>query len=240
MIKVKNLTKMYDNSKVVDNINLQIKRGEIVGLLGSNGAGKSTAFYMILGLISADKGRIYLDDKEISNLAVYERADLGIGYLPQETSIFKNLSVYDNLKSILELKGVEDEKAENKINKLLAEFEIENLKNSKGKNLSGGEKRRVEIARTLTTDPDFIFLDEPFAGIDPIAVNDIKNIISQLKEKNIGVLITDHNVNETLSITDYSYILNKGKIIFSGLACEVANNDKVKEFYLGNEFKYNF
>lgn len=239
MLKIEGLNKIYNRKRVVNNIDIQIRRGEIVGLLGSNGAGKTTTFYSALGLISADDGSIYLDNKEISNLPVYKRANLGIGYLPQETSIFRNLSVYDNLKSILELQNIDDDKAKFKIKNLLTEFEIEHLKNRKGKYLSGGEKRRVEIARTLTTNPDFIFLDEPFAGIDPIAVNDIKDIIKKLKRKNIGILITDHNVNDTLSITDYSYIMHKGKMLFSGSAVEVANNEKVKKYYLGKNFKLN-
>ncbi|MFW5794523.1 MAG: LPS export ABC transporter ATP-binding protein [Bacillota bacterium] len=239
MLKIEGLNKIYNRKRVVNNIDIQIRRGEIVGLLGSNGAGKTTTFYSALGLISADDGSIYLDNKEISNLPVYKRANLGIGYLPQETSIFRNLSVYDNLKSILELQNIDDDKAKFKIKNLLTEFEIEHLKNRKGKYLSGGEKRRVEIARTLTTNPNFIFLDEPFAGIDPIAVNDIKDIIKKLKRKNIGILITDHNVNDTLSITDYSYIMHKGKMLFSGSAVEVANNEKVKKYYLGKNFKLN-
>lgn len=239
MIRTENISKEFGEIKAVDNINLRMKRGKVTGLLGSNGAGKSTAFYMILGIVNRDKGNIYLDDKNISNLPTYKRARLGIGFLPQETSIFRNLTVYDNLKSILEFKKLSANEMESKINKLLKEFDIEHLKDRKGKYLSGGEKRRVEIARTLTTNPSFILLDEPFAGIDPIAVNDIKNIIKKVKSKNIGILITDHNVNDTLSITDYSYILHKGKILFSGSAVEVAENEKVKKYYLGKNFKLN-
>lgn len=235
MLKVKNIFKSYTNNEILNDINLKVKKGQIVGLLGSNGAGKSTLFHIILGIISNNNGEVYLENESISKLPLYKRAKKGIAFLPQENSIFRNLTVYENLKLICEMNEVSFKK----IDYLLSEFEIGDLKNRKGNELSGGEKRRVEIARSLLTNPSYILLDEPFAAIDPIAVNDIKNIIKQLKMRNIGVLITDHNVQETLSITDYSYILDKGKIIFSGTSNQILDNEKIKNIYLGKNFKIN-
>jgi lipopolysaccharide export system ATP-binding protein len=205
--------------------------------LGPNGAGKTTTFYMILGLINPDGGEIYLDQHNISKFPVYKRARLGIGYLPQEASIFRKLTVGENLKAILEYRDLSNQEMESIITELLAEFHIENLRNRKGFQLSGGERRRVEIARALAADPAFILLDEPFAGVDPIAVNDIQEIIKYLKNRGLGVLITDHGVRETLSITDRAYIMHEGKILLSGTADEIADNELARKFYLGDKFK---
>jgi len=236
-IKAQKLIKKYNNERVVNEVDLQVERGEIVGLLGPNGAGKTTTFYMILGLINPDGGQIFFDQHNISKLPVYKRARMGIGYLPQEASIFRKLTVGENLKAILEYRELSDQEMETIIVELLAEFHIENLRNRKGFQLSGGERRRVEIARALAADPAFILLDEPFAGVDPIAVNDIQEIIRYLKKRGLGVLITDHSVRETLSITDRAYIMHEGKILLSGSAAEIAENEQARKFYLGDKFK---
>jgi lipopolysaccharide export system ATP-binding protein len=236
-IKAQKLIKKYNNERVVNEVDLQVERGEIVGLLGPNGAGKTTTFYMILGLINPDGGEIFFDQHNISKLPVYKRARMGIGYLPQEASIFRKLTVGENLKAILEYRDLSDQEMENIIVELLEEFHIENLRNRKGFQLSGGERRRVEIARALAADPAFILLDEPFAGVDPIAVNDIQEIIRYLKNRGLGVLITDHSVRETLSITDRAYIMHEGKILLSGSAEEIAENEQARKFYLGDKFK---
>lgn len=236
-IRAEALIKEYNKERVVNEVDLQVERGEIVGLLGPNGAGKTTTFYMILGLINPDGGKIYFDKHNISSLPVYKRARLGIGYLPQEASIFRKLTVGENLKAILEYRDLSDQEMETIISELLAEFHIDNLRNRKGFQLSGGERRRVEIARALAADPAFILLDEPFAGVDPIAVNDIQEIIKYLKNRGLGVLITDHSVRETLSITDRAYIMHEGKILLSGTADEIADNELARKFYLGDKFK---
>lgn len=236
-IKAQKLIKKYNKERVVNEVDLQVERGEIVGLLGPNGAGKTTTFYMILGLINPDGGQIFFDQHNISNLPVYKRARMGLGYLPQEASIFRKLTVGENLKAILEYRDLSNQEMEKIIVELLEEFHIENLRNRKGFQLSGGERRRVEIARALAADPAFILLDEPFAGVDPIAVNDIQEIIKYLKKRGLGVLITDHSVRETLSITDRAYIMHEGKILLSGSAEEIAENEQARKFYLGDKFK---
>ena len=236
-IKAQKLIKKYNKEKVVDEVDLTVDRGEIVGLLGPNGAGKTTTFYMILGLINPDGGTIFFDQHNISSLPVYKRARMGIGYLPQEASIFRKLTVGENLKAILEYRDITPEEIEKNIKELLEEFHIESLRDRKGFQLSGGERRRVEIARALAANPSFILLDEPFAGVDPIAVNDIQEIIRYLKERGLGVLITDHSVRETLSITDRAYIMHEGKILLSGTSEEIAENEQARKFYLGDKFK---
>lgn len=236
-LRIENLEKKYKNRTVVKNISLHIKNTEIVGLLGPNGAGKTTSFYIIVGLIHANKGKLFLDDKDITDLAVHERARLGIGYLPQDASIFRKLNVNDNIMSILELRrDLNKEGRKQILDGLLREFNIEHLRNSIGNSLSGGERRRVEIARALAIEPKFILLDEPFSGIDPISVIGIKKIIMQLNQRGIGVLITDHNVRETLSICNRAYIVNEGMIMAEGSPQEIMENKKVREVYLGNEF----
>ena len=236
ILKAEHLQKSYKERLVIKDINIEVKQGEVVGLLGPNGAGKTTSFYMIVGLIKADNGKIFLNNKDITAFPMHDRAKMGIGYLPQEASIFRNMSVEDNIYSILEI--VEKNKKERikKLKNLIDEFSIGHIRKSMGISLSGGERRRVEIARALASNPSFILLDEPFAGIDPIAVNDIMHIITQLKNKGIGVLITDHNVRETLAIVDRAYIVYDGKILTSGNKNDILNNDKVKEVYLGNNF----
>ena len=236
ILKVEHLQKSYKERLVIKDINIEVKQGEVVGLLGPNGAGKTTSFYMIVGLIKADNGKIFLNNNDITAFPMHDRAKMGIGYLPQEASIFRNMSVEDNIYSILEI--VEKNKKERirKLKSLIDEFSIGHIRKSMGISLSGGERRRVEIARALASNPSFILLDEPFAGIDPIAVNDIMNIIKKLKNKGIGVLITDHNVRETLAIVDRAYIVYDGKILTSGNKNDILNNDKVKEVYLGNNF----
>lgn len=236
-IKAEGLIKKYNNERVVNEVDLNVERGQIVGLLGPNGAGKTTTFYMILGLINPDGGEIFFDEHNISNLPVYKRARLGIGYLPQEASIFRKLTVGENIKAILENRDLDKKEMEIIIRELLEEFHIENLRDRKGFQLSGGERRRVEIARALAADPAFILLDEPFAGVDPIAVNDIQDIIRYLKKRGLGVLITDHSVRETLSITDRAYIMHEGKILLSGTSEEIAENELARRFYLGDKFK---
>lgn len=235
-IVAKSLVKKYGKNVVVDKVDFMVKRGEIVGLLGPNGAGKTTAFYIVVGLIKAEQGLIYLDEHNITNLPVYKRARRGIGYLSQEPSVFRKMTVKDNLKSILQAQNLSKKEVDYKAEELMEEFHISHLKDRKGYKLSGGERRRVEIARSLTTNPSFILLDEPFAGVDPIAVIDIQSIIKYLKERGLGVLITDHSVRETLSITDRAYIMHEGKILLSGSSDEVANSELARKFYLGERF----
>lgn len=231
------LNKTYSKRKVVDNVSIQVKQGEIVGLLGPNGAGKTTSFYMIVGLVTQDSGKIFLDQTNISGKAMYQRAKMGIGYLPQENSVFRTLSVEDNIKAVLEFTKLTKKEQKDKLELLLDEFGLVKVRKNLGKVLSGGERRRTEIARALATDPKFILLDEPFAGIDPIAVEDIQGIVAQLKYKNIGILITDHNVQETLSITDRAYLLFEGKILREGTAEELASDEMVRKVYLGQNFE---
>ena len=231
------LVKRYKKRAVVDEVSIQVKQGEIVGLLGPNGAGKTTTFYMIVGMIRPDAGKVFMDEVEITKLPMYKRARNGISYLPQEPSVFRRLSVRDNLMAILQTTSLTREAQEEKCNRLMEEFGLTYIAESKGYILSGGERRRTEIARSLVLDPKFILLDEPFAGIDPIAVEDIMQIVIKLKNKNIGVLITDHNVHETLSITDRSYLLFEGKILKSGTAEFLANDPEAKKLYLGENFK---
>jgi lipopolysaccharide export system ATP-binding protein len=230
------IQKTYRNRKVVDGVSIEVSQGEIVGLLGPNGAGKTTSFYMIVGLVRPDVGKVFLDQTEITNLPMYKRAQLGIGYLPQEVSVFRKLSVEDNILAILEMTQLGKQAREEKLEKLLSEFSLNHVRTNLGDRLSGGEKRRTEIARALATDPKFVLLDEPFAGVDPIAVEDIQAIVSDLKKRNIGVLITDHNVQETLSITNRAYLLFEGKILKSGTAEELANDEQVRKVYLGQNF----
>ena len=237
ILKTENLKKSFSGRTVVNEVNLNLAKGEIVGLLGPNGAGKTTTFYMITGMIRPSSGEIFFDDNNITTAPMYQRARMGIGYLAQEPSIFAKLTVEDNLRIVLEnILPSKDEQTE-LIDKLLLQFNIDHLRNNLGGSLSGGERRRVEICRTLSLKPDFILLDEPFAGVDPIAVEDIQQIVTSLKEQNIGVLITDHNVRETLSITDRSYLLYNGKILKSGDAETLANDEEVRKLYLGNKFR---
>ena len=236
-LSAKNLKKNYSQKNVVNDIDINLEKGEIVGLLGPNGAGKTTTFYMITGMIRPSSGTILLDDIDITNLPMYKRARMGIGYLAQEPSIFGKLTVENNLKIVLETVLPKDIDQNNLIDELLDQFNINHLRNSLGSSLSGGERRRVEICRTLALNPDFVLLDEPFAGVDPIAVEDIQQMIMSLKEKNIGVLITDHNVRETLSITDRSYLLYSGEILKSGNAESLANDEEVRRIYLGKKFR---
>jgi len=236
-LHTENLVKKYHNRTVVDHASFEVQQGEIVGLLGPNGAGKTTSFYMIVGLIRPKEGRIFLDDEDITNLPVYKRARKGLGYLAQEASVFRNLSVEDNLRAVLELSDFSKQEQSERLESLLNEFGLQKIRKSKGIQLSGGERRRTEIARALALKPRFILLDEPFAGIDPIAVEDIQNIVSHLKNKNIGILITDHNVHETLSITDRAYLLFEGKILKSGTASQLAEDEHVRKVYLGKNFE---
>ncbi len=236
-LRAEHLVKKYRSRTVVKDVSLELKQGEIVGLLGPNGAGKTTSFYMIVGLIKANDGQIFLDDTDITSFPVYKRAQLGIGYLAQEASIFRGLSVEDNIRSILEMSKFSKEYQHEKLESLLDEFGLQRVRKSKGIQLSGGERRRTEIARCLAINPAFILLDEPFAGVDPIAVEDIQQIVYRLKDKNIGILITDHNVHETLSITDRSYLLYDGRILNSGTAEELAADDEVRRLYLGQNFE---
>ncbi len=235
-LRAEKLCKKYGDFWAVREANLEVKKGEIVGLLGPNGAGKTTTFYIITGMIKPTSGDIFLDDSNITKKAMYQRSRYGIGYLPQDESIFRKLSVEDNLRLVLEMSNLTKNDQEVKIDELLSDLSINHIKNSLGGNLSGGERRRVEIARTLALNPDFILLDEPFAGVDPIAVEDIQSIVSSLKKKNIGVLITDHNVRETLSITDRSYLLFDGKILKSGTSEFLANDEEARRLYLGESF----
>lgn len=232
------LAKSYKNRQVVKDVSLNVNTGEIVGLLGPNGAGKTTTFYMVVGLVRHDNGRIRIDDQDISVLPMHDRAKQGIGYLPQEASIFRRLTVYDNLMSVLQIrKDLNDAQRKTRADELIAEFHIEHIRNSLGQSLSGGERRRVEIARALAANPKFILLDEPFAGVDPISVIDIKKIIVNLKERGLGVLITDHNVRETLDVCERAYIVGSGQMIANGTPAEVLENPDVKRVYLGDQFK---
>ncbi len=235
-LRLESLSKTYGRKRVVDNITFDITQGEIVGLLGPNGAGKTTTFYMVVGLIKPDSGNIYIDNNELTNLPMFKRARHGIGYLPQESSVFRKLTVEENLDLILEMQEYKKNEVEKRREDLLKELSIAHIRKQKASTLSGGERRRTEIARTLITNPDFLLLDEPFAGIDPIAVADIQDIIYKLKKKNIGILITDHNVRETLNITDRSFIINKGEILISGKADKLIKSKKAREIYLGENF----
>tara|TARA_B100001115_G_scaffold143212_1_gene111034 strand:- start:217 stop:951 length:735 start_codon:yes stop_codon:yes gene_type:complete len=232
-----NIQKSYKGKKVVDGVSIEVNQGEIVGLLGPNGAGKTTSFYMIVGLVRPDIGKVYLNDAEITKLPMYKRAQMGIGYLPQEISVFRKLSVEDNIMAILEMTEKSPSERKERLEALLDEFNLNDFRKTLGNRLSGGEKRRTEIARALATDPKFVLLDEPFAGVDPIAVEDIQSIVSDLKKKNIGILITDHNVQETLSITDRTYLLFEGSILKSGTAEDLASDEQVRRVYLGRNFE---
>ncbi len=236
-IRTEGLVKIYSKRRVVDEVSITVHQGEVVGLLGPNGAGKTTTFYIIVGLIRPNKGKVFLDDKNISGKAMYKRARMGIGYLPQEASIFRKLTVGENVMAILEHQRMSAKSRKVRMRELLAELNVGHLEKNLGYTLSGGERRRVEIARALATSPDFILLDEPFAGVDPIAVEDIQSIVQQLHTKGYGVLITDHNVRETLRITDRAYIMNEGKILITGTAAELAENPEARKIYLGQKFK---
>ena len=236
-IHTEELCKTYRNRTVVNHVSIEVKQVEIVGLLGPNGAGKTTTFYMVVGLIKPDEGQVFLGDENITGLAMYKRAQMGIGYLPQEASVFRKLSVEDNITAILEMTSLSKQEQKEKLESLLDEFRLHHVRKSNGDVLSGGERRRTEIARALAVDPKFILLDEPFAGIDPIAVEDIQGIVAKLKSKNIGILITDHNVTETLSICDRAYLLIEGKIFKHGTAEELAEDEQVRKLYLGRNFQ---
>jgi lipopolysaccharide export system ATP-binding protein len=237
ILRSDNLVKRYRQRTVVDHVSIQVKQGEIVGLLGPNGAGKTTTFYMTVGLIKPNEGKIYLDNADITGLPMYKRAQAGIGYLAQEASVFRKLSVEDNIRAVLEMTKLSKGDQQRKTEELLSEFGLNRVRKSRGDLLSGGERRRTEIARALAVDPKFILLDEPFAGVDPIAVEDIQSIVSHLKDRNIGVLITDHNVHETLTITDRAYLLFEGRILKSGTAQELADDEQVRKVYLGQNFE---
>lgn len=237
MIETRGLVKKYGSRTVVNQVSFEVKQGEIVGLLGPNGAGKTTSFYQVVGLVRPDEGKVFLDNKDITRLPMYKRAQMGIGYLPQEPSVFRKLSVEDNISAILEMTSLTKQQQKDKLESLLNEFRLQHVRKSNGDVLSGGERRRTEIARALSVDPKFILLDEPFAGIDPIAVEDIQAIVAKLKHKNIGILITDHNVTETLSICDRAYLLIEGKIFKHGTAEELAADDDVRRLYLGRNFE---
>ncbi len=235
-LRADNIVKKYKKRTVVKGVSFEVNQGEIVGLLGPNGAGKTTSFYMIVGLVQPLAGKVFLDDEEITNLPVYKRAQKGIGYLAQEASVFRKLSIEDNLKAVLEMTNFSKAHQKEKMESLIEEFRLTHIRKSKGYQLSGGERRRCEIARALAIDPKFVLLDEPFAGVDPIAVEDIQEIVRTLVQKNIGVLITDHNVHETLSITDRSYLLFEGSILKAGTAEDLANDEDVRRVYLGQNF----
>ncbi len=237
ILRAENLNKFYGARQVVKNVSVEVNQGEIVGLLGPNGAGKTTSFYMTVGFIKPNSGAVYLDNEDITHLAMYKRAQKGIGYLPQEPSVFRKLSVEDNIKAVLEMTPLSIEEQKDKLESLLGEFNLHKVRKSNGDTLSGGERRRTEIARALATSPNFILLDEPFAGIDPIAVEDIQYIVAKLKTKNIGILITDHNVQETLSITDRAYLMFEGSILKAGTAEELAADEMVRKVYLGKNFE---
>lgn len=235
-ITTRDLVKVYKNRTVVNHVNIEVSQGQIVGLLGPNGAGKTTSFYMVVGLIKPDEGSVFLNDQDITKLPMYKRAQMGIGYLPQEASVFRKLSVEDNIMAVLEMTKLTKGERQNKMETLLDEFNLHHVRKNNGDSLSGGERRRTEIARALAVDPKFILLDEPFAGVDPIAVEDIQSVVARLKYRNIGILITDHNVNETLSICDRAYLLIDGKIFKNGTAEELAENEQVRKLYLGTNF----
>lgn len=237
ILRAENLIKKYKNRTVAKNVSVEVKQGEIVGLLGPNGAGKTTSFYMIVGMVKPNSGKIFLDDQEITDEPMYKRAQLGIGYLAQEASVFRKLSVEDNIRAILEMTKLSKQSQSDKLEELLNEFHLQHIRKNLGDRLSGGERRRTEIARCLAADPKFILLDEPFAGVDPIAVEDIQSIVAKLKKRNIGILITDHNVQETLQITDRAYLLFEGSILKAGSAEELANDEQVRKVYLGKNFE---
>lgn len=237
ILRADNLVKRYKNRTVVDHVSIYVEQGEIVGLLGPNGAGKTTSFYMTVGLIRPNEGQIFLDQQEITGEPMYRRAQMGIGYLAQEASVFRKLSVEDNIRAVLEMTKLSKEEQRSKLESLLEEFGLQRIRKSRGDLLSGGERRRTEIARALAVNPKFILLDEPFAGVDPIAVEDIQSIVAKLKEKNIGILITDHNVHETLKITDRAYLLFEGRILKEGTAHELADDEQVRRVYLGQNFE---
>ena len=237
ILKAENLIKKYKQRTVVNNVSFEVAQGEIVGLLGPNGAGKTTSFYMIVGLIKPNEGHVYLEDEDITEDPMYRRAQKGIGYLAQEASVFRKLTVEDNIMAILEMTELSKEEQKTKLEELIEEFSLEKVRKNRGDLLSGGERRRTEIARALAADPKFILLDEPFAGVDPIAVEEIQSIVAKLKLRNIGILITDHNVQETLSITDRAYLLAEGKIMLTGTPAEIANNELARKFYLGQHFE---
>ena len=236
-LRSEGLIKIYGKRTVVNNVSFNVRQGEIVGLLGPNGAGKTTSFYMTTGLVVPNAGRVFIDDKEITSMAVYEHARNGVGYLPEEASVFRKRSVEDNILSVLEMTGMPREKQLEKLENLISEFSLQKVRRNLGDRLSGGERRRTEIARCLAIEPKFIMLDEPFAGVDPIAVEEIQKVVWQLKHRNIGILITDHNVHETLNITDRAYLLFEGKILFEGTPEELADNYIVREKYLGTNFR---
>lgn len=237
ILRTENLVKRYKNRTVSNQVTVEVHQGEIVGLLGPNGAGKTTSFYMIVGMIQPNSGKIFLDNLDITDEPMYKRAQLGIGYLAQEASVFRKLSVEDNIRAILEMTKLNKQEQQDKLEELLNEFHLQHVRKNLGDRLSGGERRRTEIARCLAADPKFILLDEPFAGVDPIAVEDIQAIVDKLKQKNIGILITDHNVQETLQITDRAYLLFEGKILKAGTAEELANDEQVRKVYLGKNFE---
>lgn len=237
ILRSENLVKKYKSRTVANNVSVEVAQGEIVGLLGPNGAGKTTSFYMIVGMVKPNSGKIFLDNQDITSEPMYRRAQLGIGYLPQEASVFRKLSIEDNLRAVLQMTKLTKAEQEKKVESLLDEFALHHVRKNLGDQLSGGERRRTEIARALATDPKFILLDEPFAGVDPIAVEDIQAVVRKLKDKNIGILITDHNVHETLSITDRTYLLYAGQVIKSGSAEDLANDEMVRKVYLGQNFE---
>ena len=237
ILRAENLVKKYKKRTVVNNVSVTVKQGEIVGLLGPNGAGKTTSFYMIVGLIKPNEGEIFLDDENITELPMYRRAKKGIGYLAQEASVFRKLSVEENIMAVLEMRNIPKKEQKEKTEALLEEFSLTHVRKNLGMVLSGGERRRTEIARALAVDPNFVLLDEPFAGVDPIAVEEIQTIVAKLKDKNIGILITDHNVNETLSITDRAYLMFEGRLLKAGSAEELAADEQVRRVYLGQNFE---
>lgn len=236
ILRAEHLVKIYKGRRVVNDISVEVKQGEIVGLLGPNGAGKTTSFYMIVGLIQPNEGKIFLEEKDITGLPMYKRAQLGIGYLAQEASVFRKLSVEENIMAVLEMTKIPKKEQKEKVESLLEEFSLTHVRKNLGMVLSGGERRRTEIARALAVDPKFVLLDEPFAGVDPIAVEEIQTIVAKLKDKNIGILITDHNVNETLSITDRAYLMFEGRLLKAGTAEELAADEQVRKVYLGSNF----
>lgn len=237
ILRADNMVKTYKNRKVVNNISIRVEQGEIVGLLGPNGAGKTTSFYMIVGLVKPNEGHIFLADEEITQLPMFKRAQRGIGYLAQEPSVFRKLTVEENIMAVLEMTKLPKKEQKEKMEALLEEFSLTHVRKNKGQVLSGGERRRTEIARALSVDPKFVLLDEPFAGVDPIAVEEIQTIVAKLKERNIGILITDHNVQETLSITDRAYLMFEGKLLKAGTAEELAADEQVRKVYLGRHFE---